>query len=167
MNDITPDIIIMAEVKAVSPVKEIPDRVHAVAGRENVRSESEKETENVTASGIGDGEAGRGEGRAGGGGDILLGNLTVETSTGLENENENGNADLNEELDEPQDEDTRQYLSGWKLHMLTIGSVINLYLHHPSPVPRLSSLLYFLLSLRSLSQHLDITLPLNPRNDYR
>ncbi|TVY27456.1 Efflux pump [Lachnellula hyalina] len=118
----------MAEVKAVSPVKEIPDRVHAVAGRENVRSESEKETENVTASGIGDGEAGRGELRAGGGRDILLGNLSVGTSTGLENENENGNVDANEELDEPQDEDTRQYLSGWKLHMLTIGIWISLFL---------------------------------------
>ncbi|TVY37363.1 MFS thioclapurine efflux transporter [Lachnellula subtilissima] len=108
----------MADVKAVSPLKDLLDVRQA--GTENVRSENE----NVTASGITDGGAEGRDLRAGGGcGDILLGNMSVETSTGLD---ENGNANVN--TDEELNEDTRQYLSGWKLHMLTIGIWISLFL---------------------------------------
>ncbi|TVY16799.1 Efflux pump FUS6 [Lachnellula arida] len=69
-------------------------------------------------------------------GGIRLGDVTVEGRSCGVDENGIANANTDTDLDananaaneEPQDTDTRQYLSGWKKHLLTIGIWISLFL---------------------------------------
>lgn len=75
--------------------------------------------------GEGDGGAGKRELRDGdrdGDGGIRLGDMRVEGRSCVEGENSNADTDANQEpQDTATDTDTRQYISGWKMHMLTIG----------------------------------------------